>query len=130
MVNNWSELDLQKDKENRANVWGGPMQSDPGPESRLQSKIEAYAKREGYPCLSIRQLVTKYRRISYLFKDWPDISIALPAARTVWLELKGHKGVLKAGQRELAMQLIALGHEWHQVRSYKRFLEIIEEPNQ
>lgn len=46
---------------------------------------------------------------------------------TLWIELKSSTGVLKEAQVDFRRMLLALGHRWHKVKSYKRFLEIVEE---
>ena len=127
MTDNWTDLDYEKWAA-RKQDWGDNkgVDPDPGPESVLQGKIEDHCKEHGYPCLSIRQIVTKYPRIAHLFKDWPDVSIAAPEGRSIWLELKAKHGVLKKGQRDLAMMFIALGHEWYQCKAFTAYLEIMK----
>ena len=99
--------------------------ADPGPESRLQARIVAWAKEHGFPCLSFRQ---SRRAKGFLTVGWPDVTIALPSKRVVFLELKAAKGVVKDEQRSIHLQLMALGHEVHVCRSFKRFLEIVKTP--
>ena len=99
-------------------------EADPGPESKLQGKIVKWANDKGYPIISFRQ--SKNAR-GFIKKGLPDITLALPAKRTVWIELKSDKGILKEEQKQTALKLMALGHEWYQVRSYKRFLDIVED---
>lgn len=98
------------------------MEADEGPESNLQKKIVKWADQKGYPCLSFKK---SKKAIGYLKPGWPDISLALPMKRTLWIELKAEKGELRKAQNDLRIMFLALGHEWYLVRSYKRFLEII-----
>jgi hypothetical protein len=48
---------------------------------------------------------------------------------TLWIELKSSTGVLKEAQVAFQRMLLALDHKWYKVKSYKRFLEILEEHN-
>ena len=93
--------------------------ADEGKESVLQGKIELYCKDRGY----------------YFFHDrsrgknkegHPDLIICLPKGRTIWIECKAKGGKLSEAQKKVATQLLGSGHEWHEVRSYNRFLSIIE----
>lgn len=94
-------------------------EEDEGRESLLQYRIECYCKDRGF----------------YYFHDksrgknkagHPDLVICLPKGRTVWIECKAKGGVLSDAQKMVMMQLLGMGHEWHECRSYKRFLDIIE----
>ena len=50
----------------------------------------------------------------------------LPAGRTVRLELKRVKGGrMSDEQKQLKLQAMYLGHEIHECRTWKRFLEIV-----
>jgi hypothetical protein len=50
--------------------------------------------------------------------------LALPGGRAVFLELKSESGKLRNEQKQLQRMFLFLKHEWYQVRSFKRFLEI------
>ena len=91
------------------------------PESALQSKIVKYCKSMGYPCLSLRQS-TKAR--GFITPGWPDCTIILPGC-VCFIELKAKKGYLSKKQREMALMFTFLGHKYHKVKTYKRFIEII-----
>jgi len=54
----------------------------------------------------------------------------MPGGRTVYLECKAAKGVMRKDQKEMKLQAMALGHEIYEVRSFKRFLEIATNPQQ
>ena len=95
---------------------------DEGKESKLQSKIVKYCKDHGYPCLSFRQ---SRKAKGFVVPGWPDLTICLPASRVIFIELKAKTGILKADQRDMALMMLALGHEWHEIRSYKKFLEVV-----
>lgn len=95
---------------------------DAGPESRLQGKIVKWAKDHGFPCLSFRQ---SRKAKGFLTPGWPDITMAIHNNRVLFLELKAKKGVLRKEQTATGLQLTQLGHEWHQVKSFKRFLQIV-----
>ena len=92
-------------------------------ESDLQKKIVAHAKGKGWPCLYFRQ---SRKAIGFLVPGWPDITLALPSGRAVFLELKTQKGVLRDKQRLIFNMLKMLGHEVYVVRSFKAYLEIVE----
>lgn len=96
---------------------------DPGPESVLQGKIMKYCKQEGFPCQCFRK---SKKAKGFLVPGWPDCVIALPGPRTLYLELKSESGELRQEQRRLMRLFLHLGHEWHKVKSYKRFLEIVK----
>jgi hypothetical protein len=101
------------------------MEADEGPESNLQKKIVAWAKNKGYPCLSFKQ---SRKAIGYLLPGYPDITLFLPAGRVILLELKSEKGVLRDKQRELGIIFLHLGFTWAVCKSFKQFLNIINNP--
>jgi len=94
--------------------------ASPEPESVLQGKIQRWAKEKGYPIQSNRQ--TKKAK-GLLTPGWPDICLIL-YNRVVFIELKSAKGYLRKEQKDLRIQFLHLGHEIHEVRTFKRFLEI------
>jgi hypothetical protein len=51
--------------------------------------------------------------------------LTLPEGRVVFLELKAEGGKLRSEQKRLQRMFLFLRHEWYQVRSFKRFLEIV-----
>ena len=59
-------------------------------------------------------------------KGWPDGVMALPKGRVIFLELKNKDGSLKEDQVKYQLKLMALGHEWYVVRSFRQFLDIVE----
>lgn len=96
----------------------GDHESDPDPEKELQRKIERFCEENRF----------------YYFHDrsrgenkpgHPDLVVALTNGRTLWLELKSQTGRLTKDQKRIRLMLMALGHEFHVVRSFKRFLEVI-----
>ena len=95
---------------------------DVGSESVLQGKIVKWCKDRGYPCLSFRQ---SRKAKGFLTPGWPDITIAHSDRRVIFIELKSGKGALRETQKIMALQLLQLGHEWHQCKSFKHFLEIV-----
>ena len=94
---------------------------DPGPESDLAGKIQKWAKDHGYPCQCFRQS-TKAR--GFLVPGWPDVTLILKE-RVVFIELKAMHGRLSNEQQKLKLQFLFLRAEWFEVRSFKRFLEIV-----
>ena len=96
---------------------------DEGPESSLSKKIRAYGKDHGYPTQVNRQ---SKKAKGFAEPGWPDVVMALPGGRTVYLELKCDKGRLSGDQIRHKLMFMQLGHEWHEVRSYRQFLDIVE----
>lgn len=102
--------------------WAMPEdQPDPGPESVLQGKIEAWCREWGRPYLSFRQS-KRVKRI--LPPGWPDMEIIMPNGKTLRIELKSGSGRMSDDQKRLKLQFMALGHEIHVVTSYSKFLLI------
>ncbi len=114
-MNNWTEADYRRLQAKK---------DDTEPESVLQSKIVAYCKGRGFPCLSFRK---SRKAKGFLLKGWCDVTILFPKGRVVFLELKKPKEVLKKEQAELMQQALCLGHRWEKVTTFKRFLEIAED---
>jgi hypothetical protein len=108
-------------KDSPSGTESGPP-PDEGPESALQTKIEAWCKEWGRPFLSLR---SSKRARGFIRQTWVDVTIAMPNKRTIYLELKAKDGRMSEEQKMLRLQLLQLGHEVYEVRSYKRFLEIV-----
>ena len=51
------------------------------------------------------------RRAAGVLDDMTDLGVILPEGRTVWLEMKALKGVVRDGQDALHTDLRALGHQ-------------------
>ena len=102
---------------------GAEYAADPGLESVLSRKIRGYAKDHGYPSLILPQTPLVKKIIP---KGWPDGVMALPKGRVIFLELKNKDGSLKEDQVKYQLKLMALGHEWYVVRSFRQFLDIVE----
>lgn len=124
MGDNWTEERYQEYQQ-RAARWRKPTvapakeEADDGPESKLQAKAERWFRERGYPFFHDK---SRGRNTP----GWVDLVGALPNRRTVYLEFKARGGRLRPEQERLRLQLMHLGHEWHEVRSYRRFLEIVE----
>lgn len=96
---------------------------DPGLENSLSKKIRAYGKDHGYPTQVNRQ---SKKAKGFAEPGWPDVVMALPGGRTVYLELKCDKGRLTEDQIKYKLMFLQLRHEWHEVKSYRQFLDIVE----
>lgn len=96
----------------------GKEEADPGLERDLQDRVEDWCADNGYPFFHDR---SRGKNVP----GFPDLVIALRSGRTLWLELKSKSGRLSAEQKLFRLKLLALGHEWYEVRSYKRFLEVV-----
>ena len=97
--------------------------ADPGPESELAKKIKAHSKQMGWPVLAFPQ--TK-QVMTYLPPGWPDITIILSFNTVLFIELKAKRGRLSPEQQVLRNMFRYLGHEIHEVRSFKKYLQIVE----
>jgi len=93
-------------------------------EKTLQTKIERVLTGKAYPYLSFRQSRSVLRICP---PGWPDLVIVLPKKRVAWIELKSKTGRRSKGQKELALIFHYLGHEIHEVKTMKRFMEIINQ---
>jgi hypothetical protein len=96
---------------------------DDGPESRLAGKISKWAKTNGFPILNFRQ---SKKAAGFIPVGFPDVTLVLPN-RVVFLELKSATGRLRKEQHEVARQFAYLKNAIYVVKSYKRFLEIVNE---
>lgn len=95
---------------------------DQGPESILAGKIVKHCKEHGWPCQCFRQ---SKKAKGFLVPGLPDCIIALPQGVTLWLELKSETKDLRGNQKDMAQQLLYLGHKWYKLKSFKRYLEIV-----
>lgn len=99
-----------------------PHEADEEPESTLSKKIRKHCKDNGWIALILPQ----NKLLAWFIPEgWPDGVIALPHGRIVWLELKAKKGELQEKQRLTGSMLRFLGHEFYQVKTWKRYLEIV-----
>ena len=100
----------------------GADDPDEGPESKLQRKAEAWLKERGYPYIHDRSR-GKNRPGMIL-----DLHIYLPKGRHVVIELKAKGEGMTQEQKETYRKIMFLGHEIYECKSWKRFLEIVQEP--
>ena len=98
--------------------------ADEGTESKLSAKIIKWANEHAFPCQCFRQ--SKKAR-GFLVPGWPDCCLILPLGRTVFLELKSGKGRLSEDQKQMKIMFLHLGHEFYEINSYKKFIDIIGE---
>jgi len=97
-------------------------EADPGLESTLSKRIRQYCRDHGWPALIFPQ--TQDVR-NFLPAGWPDAHIILHN-RNVFLELKKPKGGRKSKEQDdMAIRFLHLGHKIHEVKTWKRFIEII-----
>lgn len=123
---NWTEEQLAEYQARRGRGIDSGGTSEPEqtktadePEKRLQAKIEAYLTEHGFYWFHDRSRGCNQR-------GFPDLVAALPNGRTVWLELKSAGGRMSDEQRMVGAKLAFLGHGFYEIRSYRRFLEIME----
>jgi hypothetical protein len=95
---------------------------DPGLENVLQRKCEDWLNARGFPFLHDR---SKRVNPAGMFLD---LHIYLPEGRHVVIELKAKDGRnrVEKEQVETYRKLMFLGHEIYIVRSFKRFMQIME----
>ena len=96
-----------------------PDTPDKGSESELQKKCIQYCKHQGWPVFHDRS-----RHVNE--PGWPDLTVYLPNGKTVLVELKAKAGKLRKEQKELKLRLHFLGHTVHVVKSFKKFVSILE----
>lgn len=123
----WTEAEYQDWKDKREvklyrNI-GEVDTPDYGPESKLAGKISKWAKTNGYPILNFRQ---SKKAAGFIPVGFPDVTLVLPN-RVVFMELKSASGRLRKEQQEVAIQFAHLGNAIHVVKSFRRFLEIVNE---
>jgi hypothetical protein len=125
---NWTEEELIAYQERQSRHKGGipidvnnivpEIEPDPGPEHNLQDRIEGYCRDHAIPFFHDRS-----RRMNT--PGFPDLIIALPGGKTLWLELKSKTGRLDPDQKKWRLMLLRLNHEWYQVKSFRSFLRIV-----
>lgn len=115
-------IEEQKAKRQRVSE-GHKYKPDEGLESVLSNKVRGYCKQKGYPALIFKQSKLVKTLVT---AGWPDGVIALPRGRVLWVELKNKEGRLKPDQHKYRLMLLALGHHWYEVRSFKQFIDIVE----
>jgi len=94
-------------------------EADPGPESALLKKCTDFLRRNHIKFIHDYSQGDNEPGIL-------DLYIFLPKRRLVVIELKAEKGRLSKEQQETIIYLLYCGFEVHKnVRSYKRFMEII-----
>ena len=92
--------------------------ADDGSENTLLSRISKHLDDNGIWFFHDRSAKKNRRGV-------PDIIAALPNGRTIYVELKSKTGSLRDDQKIVKLQLLGLGHEFYECRSFKRFLEIV-----
>ena len=96
----------------------GKHEPDPGKEARLQRKCERWLKDHGYPYFHDRSRKENKAGL-------PDLICFLPEGRTVIIELKAKGGRLSPEQVHTLRMLKYLKHEVYEIRSFKKFLEVM-----
>jgi hypothetical protein len=90
-------------------------------ESKLQGKIETFLRGLGSKCFWFHDR-SRGENVAGL----PDLLIWLPEGRFVAMELKRKGNKLSEEQRRTIARLLFLGHEVHEVRSFKQAVGIID----
>lgn len=96
----------------------GDLRADHGKESDLQAKIEHWCRERGFFFFHDRSRGDNARGM-------PDLVIALRNGRVLWLELKSARGRLRPEQKRVRLMLLQLGQEWHEIRSFRQFVEVV-----
>ena len=105
--------------------WDGKISDDEdeGPESTLSKRIRQHCKDKAYPALVFPQ--TQDVR-NFLPPGWPDGTILVPDREIIFLEIKRPKGGRKSpAQKEMAIRFLHLGHKIHEVKTWKKYIEIV-----
>lgn len=100
-------------------------EADSGPESELQAKIRDNCRQRGWPCLSFPQMPALKTWGGYP-AGWPDETILLPYPNVLFLEDKEKKGRASDNQKLMRSIFHYLGHTIHEVRSWKRYVQITD----
>ncbi|MBW2610686.1 MAG: hypothetical protein JRC68_10145 [Deltaproteobacteria bacterium] len=117
----WTQKDLDE-FHGRREAWkdvDAEDTPDQGLESNLQQKVLAYCRANGWPCFHDRSRKKNN-------PGWPDNFVFLPGGVVVLVELKSEGGCLRSEQKSLRLALRWLKHEVHVVRSFRKFVEIIQ----
>lgn len=93
---------------------------DPGSESHLLSKCLSYCKERGFPAWHDRSRGKNK-------PGWPDLQVYLPGGKVILIELKSAQGIFRKEQEKLAREFMYLKHRYFKIRSFTRFLQIMEE---
>lgn len=112
------------------------------PEMDLQKRVVAMVRRS-YPSIVIAAVqnekgawsqdptqAARYgmaRKASGVLPGFPDIIMALPGGRTIYLELKAPKGSLSPAQHLVHARLRDIGHRVHVVRSVEEVQFILHD---
>ena len=120
---NWTEDQLAAYMAQRQDMRRGPDPvedvPDPGPESRLQARCLQYCKDRGWP---VWHDWSRKRNNP----GWPDLIVFKPEGVVKLVELKAAAGKLRREQEAMKRQFMYLKHEVQVVRSFKRFVEVVE----
>jgi len=92
--------------------------ADDGPEWQLQDQVESWCKQNGFYVFHDRSRRKNVR-------GTPDLIIAMPKGRTLWVELKTKTGRLAPEQRRVGELLRACGHQWATIKSFDQFLRLV-----
>lgn len=91
-------------------------------ESELQQQIRGFLRDKRWPFVWSPMYLRTSTGIGTV-----DFIVAAPKGRTLWVEAKSKTGKLKPEQIGFQMLLEANGHEHYVVRSYREFLEAIND---
>ncbi len=98
-------------------------------EADLQSLCVQYARARGLVTTSIPNEAT-YKRADLrrlgIQPGIPDLIVALPAGRVVWVELKTPRGRVSKTQEEIHSRLSQAGHLVFVVRSFEDFRRLLD----
>lgn len=92
-----------------------------GREAQLHDLCLAEARRRRFYVVHSRtdQRTTQQKGI-------PDLILAIPDGKTLWIELKVGKNKLTVEQEAAGVALKALGHDFSECRSFDEFLKVIQ----
>ena len=95
------------------------LENTGGLEKDLQRKVVKWARERGFPLWHDRSRGKNQA-------GWPDVILIMPG-EVFFIELKSVSGKLRKEQKELKLQFKFLGHEIHVVRSFRQFLNLVDQ---
>jgi hypothetical protein len=93
------------------------------PEADLHDAILSECRRRG-----LRVIHSRMDRASTVAVGAPDFVIAMPRGRTLWIECKSSRGVIRHEQAAWLATLKDFGHQACVIRSLQEFLTLLAEP--
>jgi hypothetical protein len=114
----WSQFELDAHNAKHVDFDQFKNKADDGKESILRGKIEKYCRDNGWYCFHDNS-----RNVNR--EGHPDLVIAMPDSRTLWIEIKAKNGKLSSEQKIVLSKLKGLKHESYVLNNFEAFIQII-----